>query len=212
MGTDPETMDFSLPQDIPGADEDEIQISRDFTYFVRAIRNVRTISDAYVKVKQEKEWSSHPIIASLNPLFPRWLDELPEDMQIYYPPDGSPPLIHNHYVANIHCYYHLSILILHRPQLMASSFTNGTSWKEHMSMSYASAKSICRVQEALLQTYGINAFLYMQRGMQPSLSGRYYADIDRNQFCHLLYPDVHASASSAFSLITSHSSFPSNAF
>ena len=164
MATDPDTIDFNPPQNLPGLDAEEYQVSHDFVYFVRAIRNVRTMSDTYVKVKKEKDWNSHPMITSLNPLFPRWLDELPVDLQIHYPADGSPPWLPSHFAANIHCYYHLSILILHRPQLMASSFGTSGTWKEHMAMSYASARSLCRIQEAINNQFGINGFLYMQRG------------------------------------------------
>ena len=177
MGTSPETVDFNIPETPVGANDDEYETSRNFVYFVRAIRSVRTASDVYARIKKDKDWNMHPHLTSLNPKFPKWLEELPAEMQIHYPPDGSIPWIPNHYVGNIHCYYHLGILILHRPQLMASSFVMNNSWKQHMSICYQSAKALCRIQEALLQNFGIEGFLYMQRGRPWPSSLRHLAEI-----------------------------------
>lgn len=167
MGTDPETVDYSIVETPPGGDDEEYETSRNFVYLVRACHNVRSMNDAYVKILKDKDWtkswSSHPLLKALNPNFPTWLDNLPPEMQISYSEDGSPPWLRNHFVGNVHCYYHLGILILHRPQLMASSFT-GSSWKEHMQVCYQSAKMLCRIQEALLRDFGINGLLCMQRG------------------------------------------------
>jgi hypothetical protein len=165
MSVDPDTVDFSIPQTPPGGDDEEYRVSRNYTYFVRTLHNVRKINDVYKEVKKEKDWTSNPRLAALNPLLPKWLEELPADMQIHYPPDGTAPWIPSHYVGNIHCYHLLATLVLHRPQLMASSFSNDGSWKQSMSTCYSAAKSLCRVQEALLQTYGINGLLCMQRGI-----------------------------------------------
>ena len=132
---------------------------------VRTVRNVRALSDEYAKIKKQENWGSNPSIANLNASFSNWEKELPHDMQIHYPPDGSPPWLPSHFVGNMHCYYHLSIILLHRPQLMKStSFAAGGSWKQHMALCYIAAKSLCRIQEALLQTYDMDGLLSMQRG------------------------------------------------
>ena len=149
----------------PDQDESEYQISRNFTYMVRTVRNVRTLNDVYVKIRKTKDWGSNPHLLNLNGSFSKWVEELPPDMQIHYPPDGSPPWLPSTFVGNMHCYYHLSVVLLHRPQLMkSSSFAAGGSWKQHMSICYQSAKYLCRIQEALLQTYDIDGLICMQRG------------------------------------------------
>ena len=164
MSSTADTVDFSIPQTPPGGDEDELRVWRQYVYLARAARNVRRLADTYGEVMKEKDWQSHPRVQALNPVFPQWLSELPSDMQIHYPADGSPPWLDSHVVGNIQCYYHLGILLLHRPQLMASSFTTSDSWKEHMAICYESAKMICRIQEALLQNFGIRGFMFAQRG------------------------------------------------
>jgi hypothetical protein len=163
MGVDIDTVDFNLPQASLNGDEEEYQVSRDLTYFASAVRNVRMAMDAYRQIQKDDDWLTHPKLTSLNPMVPRWLEQLPADMQIHYPPDGSSPYLPSHFVGNIHCYYHLSILIIHRPQLKASNFSDG-SWKQHMTICYEAAKSLCRIQEAIHRTYGIEGFLFMQRG------------------------------------------------
>ncbi|MCJ1396171.1 hypothetical protein MMC18_009060 [Xylographa bjoerkii] len=166
LGVDTDTVDTSV-HDLPqGADESEYQVSRDFTYMVRTVRNVRILSDTYVQIRKQKDWGSNPRFASLNPSFSKWIEDLPPEMQIHYPPDGSPPWLPSHFVANMHCYYHLSIILLHRPQLMnSSSFAAGGSWKQHMAICYDSAKRLCSIQEALYQTYELDGLISMQRGI-----------------------------------------------
>ena len=133
---------------------------------VRTVRNVRILSDTYVHIRKQKDWGSNPCFANLNPSFSKWIEDLPPDMQIHYPPDGSPPWLPSHFVGNMHCYYHLSIILLHRPQLMSSSsFAAGGSWKQHMATCYDSAKRLCRIQEALYQTYELDGIISAQRGM-----------------------------------------------
>jgi hypothetical protein len=164
MSVEPDTVDVNPHVTPPGGDDQEYEISRNYTYLVRALKNVRSMNDTYRELKRNKDWISDPRIAAHNPLFTKWLEEIPSDMQIHFPPDGSAPWIPSHFAGNVHCYYHLSILILHRPQLMAS-FGNDSNWKQLMTTCYESAKALCRIQEAILQQYGINGFLVMQRGV-----------------------------------------------
>jgi hypothetical protein len=165
---DIDTVEIDDPYLPPGADEEEYQVSRTFSYLVKSVRMMRLLSDAHTPIRNEKNWGSNPRFTRLTPIVPKWFDELPPDMQVHYPPDGSPPWLSSHVVGNFHCHHHLAMLVLHRPQLMASSsFTPGGSWRQHMEICYSSAKSLCRLQEALLQNFGINGLLYTQRGKPP---------------------------------------------
>jgi hypothetical protein len=152
--------------DIRGLDQYEVDRSRQYAYFVRNAHHIRIIADVYHKVKKQKDWEADPRFAQKNPLFADWLRNLPSDLQVNYPADGSPPWLPSHFVGNMHSHCHLGIILLHRPQLLASqSFTAGGGWKVHMSLCYSSARSLCRLQEAILKQFGLSGLLYMQRGI-----------------------------------------------
>lgn len=165
-GVDIETVDMRPTLDIRGLDAYELDRSRQYAYFVRNAHNIRIITDIYHKIKKQKDWGANPQFAQKNPLFADWLRSLPPDLQVNYPTDGSPPWIPSHFVGNMHSHCHLAIILLHRPQLVASqSFAAGGDWKIHFSLCYSSAKSICRLQEAILERFGLSGLLYMQRGI-----------------------------------------------
>ncbi|KAJ5476027.1 Transcription factorfungi [Penicillium sp. IBT 31633x] len=165
-GVDPETVDMRPTLDIRGLDHYEIERSRQYAYFVRNAHHIRIIADIYHKVKKQKDWGADARFVQNNPLFADWLRNLPSDLQVNYPADGSPPWLPSHFVGNMHSHCHLAIILLHRPQLLASqSFAAGGEWKIHMSLCYSSAKSLCRLQEAILQRFGLSGLLYMQRGI-----------------------------------------------
>ncbi|KAJ5099114.1 hypothetical protein N7532_006115 [Penicillium argentinense] len=165
-GVDPETVDMRPTMDIRGLDSYEVDRSRQYAYFVRNAHHIRIITDIYHKVKKQKDWGADPRFVQKNPLFADWLHNLPPDLQVNYPADGSPPWIPTHFVGNMHSHCHLAIILLHRPQLLASqSFAAGGDWKIHFSLCYSSAKSICRLQEAILERFGLGGLLYMQRGI-----------------------------------------------
>jgi len=152
--------------DIRGLDAYETDRSRQYAYFVRNAHHIRIITDIYHKIKKQKDWGANPQFAQKNPLFADWLHSLPPDLQVNYPADGSPPWIPSHFVGNMHSHCHLAIILLHRPQLVASqSFAADGEWKIHFSLCYASAKNICRLQEAILERFGLSGLLYMQRGI-----------------------------------------------
>ena len=166
MAVDPDTVDLSVPRPAPGLDESELRVSRDWVYMARVIKNVRRMNDTYGRVKKKKDWGSDPQFVQLNPSFTAWLDDLPADLQVSFPHDGSPPWIPSHFVGNLHSYYHLSIIMLHRPQLACSdSFGVDGEWKRHMLLCYNSAKNLCRMQEAILENFGLSGLLCMQRGI-----------------------------------------------
>ncbi|KAJ5915351.1 hypothetical protein N7466_011284 [Penicillium verhagenii] len=165
-GVDPLTVDMRPSLDIRGLDAYETDRSRQYAYFVRNAHHIRIITDIYHKVKKQKDWGADPRFVQKNPLFADWLGNLPPDLQVNYPPDGSPPWLPSHFVGNMHSHCHLAIILLHRPQLQASqSFAAGGEWKIHFSLCYSSAKSLCRLQEAILDRFGLSGLLYMQRGI-----------------------------------------------
>ncbi|CEO58526.1 Putative Fungal Zn binuclear cluster domain containing protein [Penicillium brasilianum] len=165
-GVDPDTVDMRPTLDIRGLDHYETERSRQYAYFVRNAHHIRIITDLYHKIKKQKDWGADPRFVQKNPLFAEWLRNLPTDLQVNYPADGSPPWIPSHFVGNMHSHCHLAIILLHRPQLGASqSFTAGGDWRIHFSLCYTSAKSICRLQEAILERFGLSGLLYMQRGI-----------------------------------------------
>lgn len=166
MDVDPETVDFSIERPSPSIDASDYQVSRQFTYLVRNLKNVRNMSDLVTKIKKQKDWASDPTFINLNPAVMKWLDDLPSDLRVTFPEGDAPPWLPNHFVGNMHAYYHLNIIMLHRPQLMSSnSFSTGGNWKKHMTLCYNSAKAMCRLQAAVLQTFGLSGLLCMQRGI-----------------------------------------------
>lgn len=147
-------------------DQFEIDRSRQYAYFIRNAGNIRTITDVYLKIKKQKDWGGDPALVGKNPLFADWLNNLPPDLQVHYPADGSPPWLPSHFVGNMHSHCHLGIVLLHRPQLLASkSFAVGGGWKVHLALCHSSAKSLCRLQEAILQQFGLPGLFFMQRGI-----------------------------------------------
>lgn len=167
MGVDINTVDVEIQRPMPGIDKSDYQVSRQFTYLVRKIRNVRIMHDLKGKVKAapQQEWVSDPKFVNLNDVLDKWLADLPRDLQVTFPDDDTPPWLPSHFVGNMHSYYHLTVIMLHRPQLMnAASYADG-SWKRHMAVCYASSKAMCRLQEGILETFGISGLLCMQRGI-----------------------------------------------
>ncbi|MBE3047276.1 fungal specific transcription factor domain-containing protein [Candidatus Bathyarchaeota archaeon] len=158
-------MDFRIPQPIPGYDNDEYLISRNFAYLARLVRNVRRMNSVYSRIKRRKDWGIDPEFVQLNPSLSSWLAELPADLSVTFPPDTAPPWIPSAFVGNLHAYHYLTFILLHRPQL-AFCDPSGVDgkWKHHMMICYSSAKAICRLQEAVLDTFGPGGLGSMLRG------------------------------------------------
>ncbi|KAI1434107.1 fungal-specific transcription factor domain-containing protein [Xylaria sp. CBS 124048] len=161
-----ETLDFNVPQPVPGVDDDELSVSRDFIFFARIVRIIHKMCTTYLRVKKKKEWGLDPEFVQLNPLLKAWLSELPPHMTVTFPPDGSPPWLISHFVGNVHSYYHLATILLHRPQLTFLEPMGGDGqWKSHMIISYGAAKALCRLQESMLNSFGLSGLQCMQRGI-----------------------------------------------
>ncbi|KAJ4297277.1 hypothetical protein N0V88_004195 [Collariella sp. IMI 366227] len=163
---DEDTVDFDLPRPVPNADESEYQVSRNFTYLARIVRPVGRMARTYGRLKKSKEWGINPEFVQLDPSLHAWLAGLPADLTISYPADGSPPWLPSAFVGNVHSYYYLSIILFNRPQLaVLSPSTPGGEWKQHMVVSYNAAKMLCRLQEAVVASFGVNGLQCMQRGV-----------------------------------------------
>ncbi|KAI8624232.1 fungal-specific transcription factor domain-containing protein [Xylariaceae sp. FL1651] len=161
-----ESLDFSVPQPMPGVEDEEQHISRNFIYLMRVVRLIHKMNTTYLKIKKKKDWGLDPEFVQLNPQLRAWLNELPADMTVTFPTDGSSPWLPSHFIGNVHSYYHLATILLHRPQLtfMEPMGIDG-QWKSHMLTSYASAKALCRLQESMLQSFGLSGLQCMQRGI-----------------------------------------------
>ncbi|KAI9802183.1 MAG: hypothetical protein M1825_002903 [Sarcosagium campestre] len=168
FAVDPSTVDLSVSDSFLGLDDSELQVSRNWIYMSRIIRNVRRMNDTYANLKKErlKDWGNDPRFVQLTPSFDTWLKDLPPDLHVSYPDDGALPWLPSHFVGNLNSYYELSLIMLHRPQLAASdSFAVDGKWKHHMYVCYTSAKKLCRLQEAILAQYGLPGLFCMQRGI-----------------------------------------------
>ncbi|OSS49817.1 hypothetical protein B5807_06060 [Epicoccum nigrum] len=161
-----DTVDFEMPRHIPGQDPTEYQISRQFVQYIRIAKNVYLSALMYGKLrKKTADWALEPSFIAHNADFSLWQQELPEDLQISYPPDNSPPWIPSHYLANLHSYQALAIVMHFRPQVNAVAESYDGIWKQHMMTCYSAAKTMCKLQEAILKTYGMPGLLCMLRGM-----------------------------------------------
>lgn len=166
FGVDLDTVDFDMPRTTADQDPSEIQIARQFVQYIRVAKNVYLSALMYGKLrKKTTDWALDPAFVGHNTDFSLWPRELPDDMRIVYPQDGSAPWIPSHYLANMHSYHFLSIVMHFRPQLHAVSDSFDGIWKQHMLTCYSAAKNLCKLQEAILRTYGMPGILCMVRGI-----------------------------------------------
>lgn len=166
MTVDPDSVDLRIRNPLPGNGDPEYNITRNFTYLTKAICKVRRMLDTYARVKKKKDWGIDPELQQHNPSFDELLQELPQDLQIVFPLDGSPPWLPYHFLGNLHSYYFLSIIMSHRPILTFTQPSDPSGvWKKNMLICYSAAKNLCRLQEGLLQSFGLTGLLCMQRGI-----------------------------------------------
>lgn len=163
---DLDSVDFGLPRPFTTGDDSEYQVARNFTYLARIVRNIARMNRVYSRIHKHKDWGCDPDFVQINPEATAWLNDLPADLAVNENPDGSPPWLSSAFIGNLHSYYHLSVILLHRPQLthLEPTAMDG-QWKHHMMLCYNSAKTLCRLQEAVLQNYGLGALQCMQRGI-----------------------------------------------
>lgn len=161
-----DSVDFNVPKPLPNGDNSEYHVSRNFTYFVRIVRNIAKMNQVYARVRKTGAWGIDPEFVKMNPEFHAWLDDLPADLGINYPPDGSTPWLSSPFIGNLHSYYYLSLILLHRPQLaFVDPAAADGQWNHHMMVCYDAAKTLCRIQEAVLQGFGLTGLQCMLRGI-----------------------------------------------
>jgi hypothetical protein len=166
MSVDPNSIDISPDPPCSNIDEFETATSRQFAYFLRNARNIRLITEIARKLKRKEDWGLDKEFIGYNVNFRKWPDELPSELKIDLPADGSAPRLRSHFLGNMHSHYHLGIVMLRRAQLTASEkFAGDETWKQHMSTCYRSAKILCRLQEAILAQHDLVGLLAMQRGI-----------------------------------------------
>jgi hypothetical protein len=166
FGIDTNTVDLEMPRQVAGQDPAEVQIARQFIQYARIAKDVHRSADIFGKLKKKTaDWPMDPAFVAHNIDFSLWLRELPGNMQIVYPQDGATPWIPSHQIANMHSYYCLAIIMHFRPQLHAVSETYDDVWKQHMLTCYSAAKNLCKLQEAILETYGMPGLFFMMRGI-----------------------------------------------
>ncbi|KAJ4193059.1 hypothetical protein NW759_016602 [Fusarium solani] len=102
--------------------------------------------------------------------YAKTLTELPAELAVSIPPGGSLPCIPSHFLGNMHAHYYLALILFHRPIL---SFLDPNAadgqWKHHMMTCFSSAKTLCLLQEATLDSFGLTGLQCMQRGFSFSL-------------------------------------------
>ncbi|KAK5088504.1 hypothetical protein LTR05_002724 [Lithohypha guttulata] len=166
-GVDVDTVNVSPSPPNADIDEYERAISRQCGYWMRNVRNIKGVTHAYYELKRKnKDWATDPKFVAYNEDFTKWPNEVPQDLTITIPPDGSLPKLPSHFLANMHCHYQLGIVMLYKPQLSASKdFANDEKWKHFMFACYTAAKRVCILQEAILQQFDILGLSSMQRGL-----------------------------------------------
>ena len=166
FGVEFDSVDLSFSPPNSNMSPYEAELSRQFGCWARNVSNIGKVVTVYAKLRKQKDWYANPKFTDNNAAFRRWPEEVPEDMQIAFPADGSAPYLPSHFLGNMHSHYHLGVIMLQRPQLLSSkSFGPDIHWRNTFSLCYNSAKYLCRLQEAILARYGISGLLVMQRGI-----------------------------------------------
>ncbi|KAH0530638.1 hypothetical protein TsFJ059_005242 [Trichoderma semiorbis] len=199
LAVDIDSVDFNVPKPIPGGDDAEYHVSRNFTYFARNVRNIARITSIYVRLRKRKDWGVDPEFQQMDQHFNAFLAELPADLSVTFPPDGSAPWLPSPFLGNLHSYYYLTLILFHRPQLsFLDPTTQEAQWKHHMMICYNSARALCRLQEAVVNSFGTMGLQCMQRGFSFTV----YAGLS----CIVLHlvaivspdPDLHTDAREFF--------------
>ncbi|KAM6506827.1 hypothetical protein FALCPG4_018648 [Fusarium falciforme] len=165
-----DSVDLSLPGPIPDCEDSEYHVSHNFTYFVQVVWTIAVMSKVYQKLRSCKRWGIHPVFQKLGQSFNTWLTKLPAELAVSIPQGGSLPCIPSHFLGNVHAHYYLALILFHRPIL---SFLDPNAadgqWKRHMMTCFSSAKTLCLLQEATLDSFGLTGLQCMQRGFSFSL-------------------------------------------
>lgn len=167
FSVDVDTVQVDLPFSSNDVDAFEHQSSRRSTFMAQAVRNIKITNNLWQKIRRvKKDWALDTAFVRHNEDLPNWLRNLPADFQIQYPDDGSPPWLGgNHFVADLHCYHHLVVIMHHRPQLQALLEQGNPDFRTQLDICLVSAVLMCRVQEALYRDFGFHGLQFMIRGV-----------------------------------------------
>ncbi|KAI6875895.1 hypothetical protein KC323_g98 [Hortaea werneckii] len=167
FSVDIESVDLSLPPPSPDVDSFEQQTSRRFTYLAQGWRNIMMTTRLWLSMRRYKrDWALDPSFIQHNEDIDHWLNSMPSDLRINYPADDSPPWLGNdHFLANVHVYQHLVLVMHHRPQLQALLERRDQGFVRHLDMCVHAAAMICKLHEALLRDFGLHGLHFMQRGI-----------------------------------------------
>lgn len=172
FGVAPDTVDLRPNPPNSNINTYEAELTRQFSYWASNVINIRNMIETKIKLRRQKDWYANPKWMTNNEGFRTWPEELPEDLRLQFPPDGSAPFIPSHFIGNMHSHYQLGIIMVQRPQLLASkTFGADVQWRQIFSTCYTAAKLLCRLQEGILARYGISGLLVMQRGVNFTIYG-----------------------------------------
>nr|POF07874.1 cutinase transcription factor 1 alpha [Quercus suber] len=162
-----ETVEASVPAPSPELDAFDHYTSRRFTYMAQTFRNVKVSNNLWQKTRRVRDdWALDPAFARQNERLQAWLKGLPRDFQLHYPDDGGPPFLGNdHFVAYVHIYHHLVVIMTHRPQLHTLLEKRDQGFAKHLDVLLDSAMQMCRLQEALIRDFGMHGLQFMLRGI-----------------------------------------------
>jgi hypothetical protein len=161
-----ETVDLSEPKPMAGIDEQERRVSHQFLHMLRLGHKIRITLVVYKSLRGHgPSYAMERDYVDLDNSYPEWFHKLPPDMQITIPKDPFEPWVAGPFLGNLHVYYHLSLVMHHRPQIHYLMASGGDSWKHYMLICLNAAKNICRIHESMFQTLGTAGLSSMLRGM-----------------------------------------------
>lgn len=162
-----DTVDLRIPPFSPSFDVFDHRVARKYAYFAQAVRNIKQTNNLWHSMRRKKhDWALDPSFVRHNDDLDIWLRELPHDMQLHFPEDESAPYLGgDHFLAYLHEYHHLVVIMHHRPQLQALLERRDPAFKRHLEICTEFASLMCRTQEALLRDFGLHGLLFMQRGI-----------------------------------------------
>lgn len=162
-----ESVDFSIPTPAADIDSFEYTTSRRFCYMAQAFGNIKETNRMWHRMKRvKKDWALDPDFTRRNDTLAQWHKQLPSDVRIHFADDGSPPWLKgDHFIAYVHVYHHLTIVMHHRPQLQTLLEMKDQRFQEHLELCLEAASYMCRIQEALIRDFGLHGLQWMQRGV-----------------------------------------------
>lgn len=164
---DIDTVQYTMPLPTNDIDAFEHLSSRRSTILAQNVRNIKQSNILWQTMKRyKKDWALDPAFVQHNEDLPVWAETLPNDFQLQYADDGSPPWLGaDHFKAYVHVYHHLTVIMHHRPQLQALLAKGDPGWKAQLDICLSSASLMCRTQEALYRDFQFHGLQFMIRGV-----------------------------------------------